>query len=347
MRNKTKRLTAFLLTAAVALGATGCGTVSGSSKGGASASIVNIGVQTLITPELVTRYEKLYEKYLGMKVNLVQFNSGADINKAFSSKSLDIASIGSSPVSIGLANNLGYEVIWYHDVIGSAESLVATKASGIHKIEDLKGKKVATPFASTAHYNLLNALKFAHMKTSDLQLLDMQPNDIYAAWQRGDIDAAYVWNPVLGEITKESGTVIMGSGDLVKKGVVTADLAVINKDFAAKHPAVATGYIKAQLYGLSQYQSNQSKAIKEIASAAGISETEAKNQAKGFTYPAGKEQLGAGYLGTAKEKGALAKTLKDTADFLVQQGSIDKSAPLSTFQNGITSEFIEKALREK
>src|SRR3712207_7214613 len=45
-----------------------------------------------------------------------------------------------------------YQVPWIHDVIGEAEAL-AVKPE-IKSIADLKGKKVATPLASTSHYSL-------------------------------------------------------------------------------------------------------------------------------------------------------------------------------------------------
>lgn len=309
--------------------------------------VVNIGVQTLITPELITRYEKSYEDYLGTKVNLVQFDSGADVNKAFSSGSIDIGAFGSAPASIGIANNLGYEVFWYYDVIGTAESLVATENSGIKTVEDLKGKKVATPFASTAHYSLLNAMKLAGISSADVELLDMQPDDIYAAWKRGDIDAAYVWNPVLGELKKDGGIAITDSGELAKEGIVTADVAAVNKEFAAKYPNVVTNYVKAQLHALDVYENDKDTAIKSIAAVAGIDEDEASSQVEDFTYPSGEEQITEDYLGTTDKKGALAQTLKNTADFLVEQGSIKSAPDLSVFEDNITGEYIEKALNER
>lgn len=319
---------------------------SAKSTNDKSPEVVNIGVQTLITPELEARYEKIYEQYLGTKVNLVQFDSGADVNKAFSGKSIDIAAFGTSPAALGISNNLGFEVFWYYDVIGSAETLIATKESGATNIEDLKGLKVGTPFASTAHYSLLNALKQANIDPSEIELLDMQPDDIYAAWKRGDIDAAYVWNPVLGEL-KQDGVVITDSGKLAEQGIVTADVAAVRKEFAEQYPDVVKNYVKAQLYALEKFNNNKDEAIKEIAQAAGITEEDAASQVQDFTYPSGEEQITEDYLGTKEKTGALAQKLKDTADFLVEQGSIEKAPELSAFEDSVTGEFVEQALADK
>ncbi len=306
--------------------------------------VVNIGVQTLVTPELIARYEGIYEEYLGTKVNLIQFDSGADVNRAFASGSIDIGAIGTSPASIGIANNLGFEVFWFEDVIGTAESLVAKADSGIATVADLKGRKVATPFASTAHYSLQNAMALAGLDPAEVELYDMQPDDIFAAWTRGDIDAAYVWDPVLSKLFADGGVRITSSAELSEQGIVTADLAVINKEFAEKYPEVATGYIRAQIYAVDLFHSDRAAALAKIAEAIDISVEDAEIQADGFIYPTGVEQLTDAYFGADGESGSIAQILKGAADFLVAQGSIDAAPELSVFDEFSTGEYILRAL---
>lgn len=350
----TKRIIAFVLTVSLCFSLLiGCGNSAdpkaSNTKEAGNADVpetVNIGVQTLVTPELIARYEGIYEKYLGCKVNLLQFDSGADVNRAFASGSIDIGAIGTSPATIGISTDLGYEVFWFYDVIGAAESLVVQADSGITSVKDLVGKKVATPFASTAHFSLQNALSLEGVDISQVELFDMQPDDIYAAWTRGDIDAAYVWNPVLSKLYENGGVAITNSEELAKKGVVTADLAVINKEFAEKYPDIATGYIKAQLYAVDMVNNEHSKAVEEIAKAIDIPSEDAETQMKGFVYPDGKEQLSDAYFGSDGKSGNIAKILKQSADFLAEQGSIDSAPDTSVFAENSTGEFIQRAMSE-
>ncbi len=309
--------------------------------------VVNIGVQTLVTPELIARYEGVYEEYLGCPVNLLQFDSGADVNRAFASGSIDIGTIGSSPAAIGISNNLGYEVFWFHDVIGGAESLVVKQDSGMTTVKDLVNKRVATPFASTAHFSLQNALSLNNVDVSTVELYDMQPDDIYAAWIRGDIDAAYVWDPVLSKLIANDGVVITDSAELAEQGIVTADLAVINREFAQKYPDVAVGYIKAQIHAVEIFNDNRNDAINTISEAIDISKEDAENQTKGFIYPSGQEQLTQAFFGSDGTNGQVGYVLKQAADFLVEQGSIDTAADLATFEQFCTGEYIERAINDK
>ena len=126
------------------------------------------------------------------------------------------------------------QVIWLLDDIGNAEQLVARNGSGVNSLADLKGKKVATPFVSTAHYQLLAALTDAKVNPKEVQILNMRPPEIAAAWERGDIDATFIWDPVLTKV-KGNGKVIISSGDIAKKGKPTFDAIMVNKAWAEKN----------------------------------------------------------------------------------------------------------------
>ena len=75
------------------------------------------------------------------------------------------------------------------------------------------------------------------MSPSDVQLVDLQPQAILAAWDRGDIDAAYTWLPTLDELRK-SGKDLITSRQLAKDGKPTLDLGAVSDEFASAHPEV-------------------------------------------------------------------------------------------------------------
>lgn len=158
-------------------------------------------------------------------------------------------------------------------------------------------------------------------------------------------DAVYVWNPVLEKLKKKDGVVITDSAKLAQKGIVTADVAAVRKEFAKNYPKIVENYVKSQLHAIDEYKNNYDEAIEKIAKTAGITKEDAKFQVTTFTYPDGNEQVTDDYLGNGESKGKLADTLKATADFLKEQGSIDEVPDLQTFKDNITGEFVEKALK--
>lgn len=310
----------------------------------AAGPVLRIGYQSIPNGEAYAKAKGWYEKELGIPVEIKSFESGRDVNTALASGSIDIGQLGTTPVAVGLSRGLPYQVIWIHDVIGDAEALAVRNASSIKKISDLKGKKIAVPVSSTAHYSLLSALQLHQIDAKTVKILDLQPQDIYAAWQRGDIDAAYVWEPVLGKLLSD-GKILVSSRELAGKGIVTADLEVASNSFAEKHPDILAKYIRLQIKANEALKKQPDDVVATIATAFAVDHAESKKQIDGLVWLSAQEQLSPAYLGSSKKKGELARTLKATADFLVAQKAIDKAASLQAFEKAVHPEHIEKAIR--
>jgi taurine transport system substrate-binding protein len=321
----------------------GCGSSSSKKSSSSAPSEIRIAYQLIPNGDLIVKDKGWLEKaFPNTKIKWMQFASGADVNTAVIAGSVDIGLAGSSPVAKGLAIGTKYQVPWIFDVIGKAESLVASNASGVKSIADLVGKKVATPFGSTSHYSLLAALEGAGVDPTKVKIIDLEPQDILAAWQRGDIDAAYVWNPTLASLEK-NGTVLITSADLAKQGKLTADLAVVTTSFAKKYPAAVQTWLDQETRAVELLRSNPNVAAAAIARQLNITPAEALDQSKQLIFLNASEQAGSKYLGTPKAPGALAGNLLSTAEFLKQQAQVDSVPPLATFQDGLANQFAAKA----
>jgi len=331
-----KRLAFFVLAALLILFAE-------SARAADLPSVVNIGTQQIPNGETIVKAYGYFND-LGVKVNLVEFDSGKDVITAMASGGIDLGMMGSTPASVGIATGIPIELIWIHDVIGKAESLAVKPGSGISGLKDLAGKKIATPFGSTAHYSLLNALKFADVNAKNVAVLDLQPADIYAAWQRGDIDGAYVWHPTLDKLLSDGGQVIISSEDLAAKGIITADVEVVRSEFARKYPELVADYIKLQIRAVDIYKNKFDEAVDVVAKAYDISPKESQQQITELIWLSPQEHLTSKYLGTSKRKGDIVKALKSTSEFLVEQKLIEKSPDLSVFEKAVNPAYIEKAL---
>lgn len=344
---KTMRAAAAALAAAMIFSGCAASPRSAGSAGQTASSglpaVVNIGTQQMPDDEKIAVAKNYFQNELGVKVNIIEFQAG-DIRNAMIAKNIDFALLGSSSAALGIASGMNVEVIWIHEILGDAEELVARNGSGIHSIQDLKGKKVATPFTSTSHYSLLRALKLNGIAEKDVTLLDMQMPDVYAAWQRGDIDAAYAWEPTLSNLLK-NGTTVLSSKDMAAKGVVTSNVEIVRKDFALQYPGLVTKYVKAVDQAVTLYRQDQPEAVKTVAEALKISEAEAQKQMRGSEWLSAEQQLSPAYLGTSSQKGRIVDSLKDTADFLYEQKDLASKPVRSTFEQAVNPSYVEKALR--
>ena len=168
----------------------------------------------------------VYEKAHRRDDRLAQVRFRRRRDRGHRLRRVDIGYVGSSPLAAAASRELPIETIFVVGLIGESEALVARNGSGIDKVEDLAGKKVAVPFVSTTHYSLLAALKHEGVDPKSVEILNLRPPEIAAAWERGDIDAAYVWDPALGQI-KTSGKVIVDFGQGRRMG--SADLRRLDR----------------------------------------------------------------------------------------------------------------------
>jgi len=304
-----------------------------------------IGYQVIPNAELLTKNLGLVEaKYPDVKIKWLPFDSGRDVNTAMVSGGLDVGLAGSVPVSTGVAQDLPYQVYFIHDVIGDAEALAVTKASGITTMADLVGKKIGVPFGSTTHFGLLSALEQEGIEASDVQVLDMQPQDMLAAWQRGDIDGGFVWQPTLTKMVEAEGTVLVTAKDLAEKGIVTADLGIVSKEFAATYPEFLAGYVSALDEAVQIYRNEPEKAAKGMAEETGLTPEEALPAMGALVWLDSSEQAGADYMGTPEAPGAIAQVLKDSADFMVEQDAIESSPELAAYEKALYNQaFVDAA----
>jgi taurine transport system substrate-binding protein len=339
LRRPRARLRAGAVAAAALAAAallTACGGSDDDSGGGGDKTL-RLAYQAFPSGDLVVKDQKWLEEALpDWDVTWSKFDSGADINTAFIGKAVDIAAIGSSPVARGLSAplNIPYKVVWVLDVAGDNEALVARHGSGLTSVAGLRGKKVATPFASTAHYSLLAALARDGVPEAEVTLLDLQPPDIQAAWQRGDIDAAYTWLPTLAEIQK-TGTTIVTSRQLATGGKPTLDLGVASTELVEQHPEVLTAWRTAEARALDLIKDDPQAAAAAVGRQLGIPTGEAATQLQAGIFLTPAEQADPKWLGTEGAVGGLATNLFDAATFLHQQKKVDSAPPLGTFQGAI------------
>lgn len=296
----------------------------------ASAETVTIGYQGMMNPWKSVIAEKQFEEATGMDVRWRRFDSGAKVITAMASGDIDIATAGSSPIAAGVNRGLEIELVWILENINDAEALVVRDGSGISAPQDLKGKKIGVPFVSTTHFHMLFALEQFGLTEKDVSLLNMQPNAIAAAWERGDIDGAFIWDPALGRI-KQSGQVLISSGDLSAWGKATFDGMVINKSFGEEKPEVVAQLIKLIADADAQYRTSkeslteESVMVKNIAKMTGGAAKDVPGVLALYEFPDLASQTSCAWLGCGAEGGA-AKALQFTSEFLKQEGKVPSLA---------------------
>lgn len=308
--------------------------------GPALAETVIIGNFGSPTPMQVARAEKKFDAATGWEIEWRTFGSGTEVIAAMASGDVQVAELGSSPLAIAASQGVELQLFMIAQGLGTAESLIAKADSGIAKLEDVKGKRIAVPVGSTAHYSLMGALAHAGIAETDVTIVNLPSDQIAAAWDSGQVDAAFIWEPVQNQIL-QTGTFIVGADQTAAWGYPTFDGWVVNKAFAEANAESMVAFAKVMNEANMAYLADpaawtaDSAPVKTIAEVTGADPAQVPAILKGFTFIPLADQLGDTWMGGA------AANMKATADFLVKAGRID--AAVDDYAGFVTTAIAEAA----
>lgn len=326
------------LAAAVALAA-----CSPPARARAAAKEVTFAYQDMVVPFRVLMEQGEIEKVTGYKINWRKFGGGGDVVRAMASGNVALGEAGSSPIAAAASQGLNIELFWILDDIGDAEQLVARNGSGVTSVAALKGKTVATPFVSTAHYQLLYALQKAGLAPGSVKVLNMRPAEIAAAWERGDIDATFIWGSALSRV-KQDGTVLTSAEAIAKEGRPTFDGMIVDRAWASSNKGFMVELVRLLAKTDAAYAADtakwtpESSEVKAIAKWTGAAPADIPAGLAAYRFPTPQQQVSAEWLG-----GGAAKALKDTAAFLKEQGRVPEVA--SDYGRFVTAEYVREAMK--
>ena len=319
----------------------GCGGSSDTeSTDGATAAV--IASQDLTDCTAVTKGAGYFNEEMGDGVDVSRMAAGRDMITAMKSGDANFAGpLGICPTIVGLTTGTDYKVIYVASLIRGTEGLVVRESTGFETVADLKGQKIGVTLASSGHYGMLCALEDAGLTTDDVEILDMAPDAIFAAWERGDIDVAYTWNPTLTNLANKDGKVILTAADLAKAGHQTINFHIVNTEFAEAHPDVVASYVRALKRGNEYYESDKEEAQKVVSEYLEM-DLDVVEQQMSDIYPGLDRQLDDDVLGNDNA----AKAMLQVAEFLQKAGQIDDAKDLDFYKAAIDTTFIEQVQGE-
>jgi NitT/TauT family transport system substrate-binding protein len=243
---------------AVSLGATAaCGGDDGTTGAGGSSGPVTLRLgyfPNITHASAVVGVEKgIFAEKLGANVKLETstFNAGPAAIEAIFSGALDATYIGPNPTVNAFSKSKGEAV---RVISGAASGGVALVVKpGINSVEDLRGKKIATPqLGNTQDVALRYWLKEKGLKTTkdgggDVTILPQDNAQTVDAYSSGAIDGAWVPEPYVSRLVNAGGKVLVDERDLwPDKQFVITNLIVSTK-FLKAHPDVVKKLVEGQV----------------------------------------------------------------------------------------------------
>lgn len=296
---------------------------------------VKIGNQSIVSTNAVAIAKGfLKEEFdkIGASFKVLGFDSGRDINAAFAAKAIDFGFEGFTPFVIGAVSGLDVGIVNIDFIAYETEGLVARKGK-FKNISEIKGQKIAVPFGTSAHFGLLQTLKLNNISPKDVKIIDIPAGSIPSAWERGDVDLAFIWELILSSLKNKE--FLFSDKDLADKGVILGDALVARKEFATKNPQVLAAYKRALQRAYEYRLSDPKGAAEAISKLYNISLDEATLQlSEKIAKPLSQKEVHDGkLLGTKENKGEFYKSLYEVAKFLQEQKQLRKLPNIESFKD--------------
>jgi sulfonate transport system substrate-binding protein len=182
----------------------------------------------------------------------IQWTQSLGSNKALEllrSKSIDFGSTAGAAALLGRANGNPIKSVYVYDNPEWA-ALVTRAGTGIERLQDLKGKRIAVTRGTDPHIFLLRALASVNLGENDIELIPLQHPEGKTALQKGAVDAWSGLDPYTAQLEVEQGyTIFFRNKEWNSYGVLN-----VREAFAKEHAdlvrRVLASYEKARYWTL-------------------------------------------------------------------------------------------------
>ena len=277
-------------------------------------------------PAMAAKAAGTYDKELGVKVKWRSFETGTAMSAAMASGDVQIAvSQGVPPFVVATSSGQGLQVVDIATSYSDNDNCVVSKRLEITKTsaKELKGKTVAVPLGTAAHYGFLRQMSHFGIPLNTLKIINMAPPEGAAALAQGAVDFACGFGGGLTRM-KEYGNVLLTGKEKEALGILVFDVTSATSQFAAENQTMLTKFLKVTADANAKWNATKDPAmLKIMAKEAGMDEAAALKALTTMEFPSTQEQLSQKWLG-----GNVQSFMKGVAEVFFEAGSIKKGFAL-------------------
>ncbi len=195
----------------------------------------------------------------GMKVELQQFNVGADIVIAMAAGQIDVGYVGTAPATMAIDNGMPLKIVGAVNEEGSG--IVISPNSTINNVTDFEGHTLVMPSKGSIQDILLNyLLQENNINPESIDIREMQTSLMPAAIQSGKVEGYIVWEPYVTQASSDGyGKTFMYSDEIWKNHPCC--VIVASNDFMQNHPDKLKKILKIHQNATDYIYSNRNDAV--------------------------------------------------------------------------------------
>lgn len=260
---------------------------------------------------LLIAQEKGYFEKNGVQVEPVYYEVFSDTYPDLASGQIDGALIAVGD-TINVNRNASMKIVAVQDNGGDN---VVIAGPEINSIEDLRGKTIGMVIGSQFELTVVKMLQSANMSISDVTIVAIDPENALAALEKGQIQAAFIWEPYLSDAIAKGYKTIY---PLKQEQLLFPDLIVFRKSVVEERPEDVRAFLKAWFQALEYRMQHQGETRDIAARHLGISAEEIRpdEHLKMFTLLDNKT------LFNIQDANSIYSITKITSDYLISIGAM-------------------------
>lgn len=214
-------------------------------------------------------------------VEVINFNTDADINAALAAGQLQCGNIATHTAMNFIAAGLPLKIVALLDISKTADAMISD--GSVTDIKGLKGKQVAYEEGTTSDILLNYALSQNGMTIADIEKVPMPASDAGSAMIAGKVPVAVTYEPYLTLAMQQNPKVNMVYSAGENPGLIS-DVFVVREEFLAEKPGQIVALLKAWDAALADYRKDTAGGRAIISAAVGAKPEELATAFDGVVF---------------------------------------------------------------
>ena len=220
---------------------------------------VTIGVaQQVLSAPLIIAAEKGYFADEGLDVTIKNYSFGRVCIEAMLTGEVNLATVAQMPIVMNGFKRDDFSIIaafaYNYD-----DSKIVVRKDRIRTGSDLKGKKIGTPFGTSAHFFLDIYMNYSNVPKTSAEVVNILAENLPDAMKSREVDAISSFEPYAYETLKllQDKTIRLESIELFKEAFTLVGM----KDFIKNHPEALKRVLRSIDRGIAFIKKNKRESI--------------------------------------------------------------------------------------
>jgi len=228
-------------------------------KGAGPKDKVTIGVaEQILSAPLIIAAEKGYFADEGLDVTVKYYTFGRVCIEAMFAGEVNLATVAQMPIVMNGFKRDDFSIISVF-AYNNDDSKIIVRKDRIRAGSDLKGKKIGTPFGTSAHFFLDIYLNYSNVPKTSVEVIDILAQNLPDAMKNGKVDAISSFEPYAYETLQlqHDNTMRLEKIDLFKEAFTIVGM----RDFIKDHPEALKIVLRSIDKGIAFIKNNKRESI--------------------------------------------------------------------------------------